>query len=151
MLAWCYWCYNIEIKLPSAQLSQRSNTLRCESLFANCNVTGMCKHKLIDKLNKDVSRNRHTGCPVYLVLKQGAVNQLFLEVFLMFLACLDHARWAQFHLGILGPQEWKKIQKSYPEKSSDFRVGSNWHIFWFLSFRGCQLWDQLSQTILLQF
>ena len=26
----------------------------------------------------------------------------------MFLACLDHARWAEFHLGILGPQEWKK-------------------------------------------
>ena len=46
-----------------------------------------------------------TGCPVCLVLKQGAVNQLFLEVFLIFLACLDHARWAQFHLGILGPQE----------------------------------------------
>ena len=32
----------------------------------------------------------HTGCPVCLVLKQGAVNQLFLEVSLMFLACLDH-------------------------------------------------------------
>ena len=40
-----------------------------------------------------------------LVLKQGAVNQLFLGVFLMFLACLDHKWWAQFHLGILGPQE----------------------------------------------
>ena len=46
-----------------------------------------------------------TGCPVCLVLKQGAVNQLFFEVFLMFLACLDHSRWAKFHLGILGPQE----------------------------------------------
>ena len=46
-----------------------------------------------------------TGCPVCLVLRQGAVNQLFLEVSLMFLACLDHARWAEFHLGILGPQE----------------------------------------------
>ena len=46
-----------------------------------------------------------TGCPVCLVLKQGAVNQIFLEVFLMFLACLDHKWWAQFHLGILGPQE----------------------------------------------
>ena len=46
-----------------------------------------------------------TGCPVCLVLRQGAVNQLFLEVFLMFLACLDHAWWAKFHLGILGPQK----------------------------------------------
>ena len=46
-----------------------------------------------------------TGWPGCLVLKQGAVNQLFLGVFLMFLACLDHAWWAQFHLGILGPQE----------------------------------------------
>ena len=77
--------------------------------------------------------------PVCLVLKQGAVTQLFFEVFLMFLACLDHARLAEFHLGILGAQEWKKVQISYPQKRSDFRVGSNWHIFWFLSFRGCQL------------
>ena len=46
-----------------------------------------------------------TGCPVCLVLKQGAVNQLFFEVFLMFLACLDSSRWAKFHLGMLGPQE----------------------------------------------
>ena len=46
-----------------------------------------------------------TGWPGCLVLKQGAVNQLFLEVFLMFLACLDHKWWAEFHLGILGPQE----------------------------------------------
>ena len=46
-----------------------------------------------------------TGCPVCLVLKQKTLNQLFLEVSLMFLACLDHARWAEFHLGILGPQE----------------------------------------------
>ena len=51
-----------------------------------------------------------TGWPGCLVLKQGAVNQLFLGVFLMFLACLDHARWAKFHLGILGLQEWKKIR-----------------------------------------
>ena len=36
------------------------------------------------------------------VLKQWAVNQLFLEISLMFLACLDHKWWAQFHLGILG-------------------------------------------------
>ena len=49
-----------------------------------------------------------TGCPVCLVLKQGAVNQIFLEVFLMFLACLDHKWWAQFHLGILGQHGWKK-------------------------------------------
>ena len=49
--------------------------------------------------------NDSTGCPVCLVLKQRAVNQLFLEVFLMFLACLDHLSWAKFHLGILGPQE----------------------------------------------
>ena len=47
----------------------------------------------------------YTGWPGCLVLKQGVVNQLFLEVFLMFLACLDHKWWAEFHLGILGPQE----------------------------------------------
>ena len=44
-----------------------------------------------------------TGWPGCLVLEQGAVNQLFLGVFLIFLACLDHARWAKFHLGILKP------------------------------------------------
>ena len=49
--------------------------------------------------------NMSTGWPGCLVLEQGAVNQLFLGVFLMFLGCLDHARWAKFHLGILGPQE----------------------------------------------
>ena len=43
-----------------------------------------------------------TGWPGWFVLRQGAVNQLFLGVFLMFLACLDHKWWAQFHLGILG-------------------------------------------------
>ena len=46
-----------------------------------------------------------TGWPGCLVLKQGSVYQLFLGVSLMFLACLDHKWWAQFHLGILGPQE----------------------------------------------
>ena len=46
-----------------------------------------------------------TGWPGCLVLKQGSVYQLFLGVFLMFIACLDHATWAKFHLGILGPQE----------------------------------------------
>ena len=54
---------------------------------------------------KETSLVQPTGWPGCLVLKQGAVNQLFLGVFLIFLACLDHSRWAQFHLGILGPQE----------------------------------------------
>ena len=62
-----------------------------------------------------------TGCPVCLVLKQGAVNQLFLEVFLMFLACLDHKWWAQFHLGILGPQEWKKSSEILSWKKVRFQ------------------------------
>ena len=53
----------------------------------------------------DSENARSTGWPGCLVLKQGTVNWLFLGVFLMFLSCLDHARWAKFHLGILGPQE----------------------------------------------
>ena len=52
-----------------------------------------------------IGQFRCTGWPGCLVLKQGAVNQLFLRVFMMFLACLDHAWWAKFHLGILGPQK----------------------------------------------
>ena len=52
------------------------------------------------KVDIDIYRVSGLSCP-----EAGAVNQLFFEVFLMFLACLDHARWAKFHLGILGPQE----------------------------------------------
>ena len=33
----------------------------------------------------------------------------------------------------------------------DFRVGSDWLIFSWLNFEGCQLWCQLSQTFLHQF
>ena len=64
--------------------------------------TGHCTS---EEVQVDTCTYLSTGCPVCLVLKQGAVNQLFLGVFLIFLACLDHSRWAQFHLGILGPQE----------------------------------------------
>ena len=32
-----------------------------------------------------------------------------------------------------------------------FGVGSNWLIFCLLNFGGCKLWQQLSQTFLLQF
>ena len=60
-----------------------------------------------DLLNK-VRQLQTTGWPGCLVLKQGAVNQLFLEVFLMFLACMDHKSWAEFHLGILRQHGWKK-------------------------------------------
>ena len=62
-----------------------------------------------------------TGWPGCLVLRQGAVNQLFFGVFLMFLACLDHAWWAQFHLGILGPQEWKKSSEILTWKKVRFQ------------------------------
>ena len=48
----------------------------------------------------DIYRVAGLSCP-----EAGSVYQLFLGFFLMFLACLDHARWAKFHLGILGPQE----------------------------------------------
>ena len=74
---------------------------------------------------------RSTGCLVCLVLKQGAVNQLFLGVFLMFLACLDHARWAQFHLGILGPQEWKKSSEILSWKKVRFQDLLKLTFFWF--------------------
>ena len=79
---------------------QRAQTLVCGP------VTSV--HLIDGSFDVTVLKTSSTGCPVCLVLKQGAVTQLFFEVFLMFLACLDHARWAEFHLGILGPQEWKK-------------------------------------------
>ena len=72
-----------------------------------------------------------TGWPGCLVLKQGAVNQLFLGVFLMFLACLDHARWAEFHLGILGPQEWKKSLEILSWKKVRFQDLLKLTFFWF--------------------
>ena len=37
------------------------------------------------------------------VLSQGAVNQLFLGVFLMFLAVFHSKIWAQFHFGTFKP------------------------------------------------
>ena len=72
-----------------------------------------------------------TGWPGCLVLKQGAVNQLILGVFLMFLACLDHARWAKFHLGILGPQEWKKSSEILSWKKVRFQDLLKLTFFWF--------------------
>ena len=78
-----------------------------------------------------------TGCPVCLVLKQGAVNQLFFEVFLMFLACLDHSRSAKFHLGLLGPQEWKKSSEILSGKKVKFQGCLKLTIFWFLCYGGC--------------
>ena len=66
------------------------------SLWLHCTVT---RH------TTSLYLGQSTGWPGCLVLKQGSVYQLFLGVFLMFLACSDHARWAKFHLGILGPQE----------------------------------------------
>ena len=72
-----------------------------------------------------------TGWPGWLVLRQGAVNQLFLGVFLMFLACLDHKWWAQFHLGILGPQEWKKSSEILSWKKVRFQDLLKLTFFWF--------------------
>ena len=77
---------------------------------------------------------KSTGWPGCLVLRQGAVNQLFFGVFLMFLACLDHARWAQFHSGILGPQEWKKSSDILSWKKVRFQDLLKLTFFWFLIF-----------------
>ena len=56
---------------------------------------------------RHLSSHRHlsTGRPVCLDMKQGAINQLFLRLFLMFWTSLNHGKWANFHSGILGPQE----------------------------------------------
>ena len=92
--------------------------LNYASSFLKCNATHSCLKLVLCSLDIGewfpqavvycISFLVHvvsTGWPGCLVLKQGAVNQLFLGVFLMFLACLNHARWAEFHLGILGSQE----------------------------------------------
>ena len=80
-------------------------TLRSDNLVLYLIETGGSIVSHGSKRQECPGNGRPTGCPVCLVLKQGAINQLFLEVFLMFLACLDHKWWAEFHLGILGPQE----------------------------------------------
>ena len=87
------------------------------------------------KINASIQFNNnnyalYTGWPGCLVLKQGAVDQLFLGVFLMFLACLDHARWAKFHLGILGPQEWKKSSDIFSWKRVTFQDLLKLTFFW---------------------
>ena len=45
----------------------------------------------------------------------------------------------------------KKVEKPHPQKRLDFRVGSNWLIFCWLKFGGCQLCVQLSWAFLHQF
>jgi len=57
-----------------------------------------------------------TGCPVCLVLKQGAVNQPLPGAPLMPPACLDHSRWAKLHPGTPGPQQWKKSSEIWSPK-----------------------------------
>ena len=46
---------------------------------------------------------RNTGSFSKVVLSQGAVKQVFLGVFLMFLAFFYSKIWAQFHFGTLKP------------------------------------------------
>ena len=80
------------------------------------------------------TRSRPTGWQGCLVLKQGTVNWLFLGVFLMFLACLDHKWWAQFHSGILGPKEWKKSSDILYWKKVRFQDLLKLTFFWFPMF-----------------
>ena len=62
------------------------------------------------------------------VLSQGAVNQVFLGVFLMFLAVFHSKIWAQFHFGTFKPYKYEKSFKISSSKWLNFWVGSKWHI-----------------------
>ena len=75
-----------------------------------------------------------TGSFSKVVLSQGAVNQVFLGVFLMFLAFFHSKIWAKFHFGTFKPYDQKKVEKIYPQKTLNFRVGSKLHIFCSLVF-----------------
>ena len=47
----------------------------------------------------------------------------------MFLACLDHARWAKFHLGILGQHGCKKNTEILSTKKGQISVFAQIDIF----------------------
>ena len=79
------------------------------------------------------------------------LNPLYFGVFLMFCACLTIQYGRFFILVLLGHIIEKKVEKPHPQKRLDFRVGSNWLIFCWLKFGGCQLCVQLSWTFLHQF
>ena len=53
----------------------------------------------------------HTVSFSKVVLSQGAVNKVFLGVFLMFLAFFHSKIWAQFHFGTFKPYKQQKSLK----------------------------------------
>ena len=94
---------------------------------------------------------KNTGCCLNGRTVQPPYKSLIFWSFPNVLSLFDHSIWAIFILVLLGHIIEKKVEKPHPQKRLDFRVGSNWLIFCWLKFGGCQLCVQLSWTFLHQF
>ena len=98
-------------KVGSQKTSNCSNSLNFEAKI-KCNTIKpnvpkwrkTCTGLKFDLLNfYGPQSNIHTVSFSKVVLSQGAVNQVFLGVFLMFLAVFHSKIWAQFHFGTFKP------------------------------------------------
>ena len=73
---------------------------------------------------------KNTGTFSKDVFSQGAEYQVFLGVFLMFLAFFHSKIWAKFHFGTFEPYKVrKKLKKLMLKKGKISGLASNWHIF----------------------
>ena len=81
--------------------------------YSPSNVCAICDIKLLQLVGCHLSNTyKLTGIPGHIVttvsfskvvLSQGAVNKVFLGVFLMFLAFFHSKIWAKFHFGTFEP------------------------------------------------
>ena len=75
-----------------------------------------------------------TGCCLNGRTAQPPSKSLIFWSFPNVLCLFDSSIWAIFIQVFLGHRIEKKSEKSHPQKSFNFRVGSNWHISLFLIF-----------------
>ena len=78
--------------------------------------------------------NHTTGCSQKGGSVQPPSKSLIFWSFPNVLCLFDSSIWAIFIQVFLGHRIEKKSEKSHPQKSFNFRVGSNWHISLFLIF-----------------
>ena len=105
-------------------------------LKARPSVVGRQDHHTIIKIIIDCPLNMsvNTGCCLNGRTAQPPSKSLIFWSFPNVLCLFDSSIWAIFIQVFLGHRIEKKSEKSHPQKSFNFRVGSNWHISLFLIF-----------------
>ena len=95
---------------------------------------------------------RYTGSFSKVVLSHGAVNQVFLGVFLMFSAFFHSKLWAKFHFGTFEPYKWEQSWKISSSKKVRFQGWLKMAQFLLTEFLGlpilCSIISDISSTIL---